>query len=121
MHAARMKKQTLMIAGGMMLLVGLVIGFVPVSTGGSSCGSAFVASNDAQIDDYTSLLLGESLRGATRADDCASATSMWRVPALALAIPGGLLLLAGLSPLALAPLRENPPEVEPQEVEPQEV
>lgn len=78
--------------GGLLLLVGLVLGFVPVSAGGSSCGSAFVASDSALADDYSAVLSGGSLNDATRAADCDSARSMWRVPALALSLPGALAL-----------------------------
>lgn len=64
--------------------------------GGRVVGSAFVASNDAQVNDFATVLEGGSLRDAHAADDCAGARSMWRVPALALTIPGAVALLAWL-------------------------
>lgn len=89
--------------GGVMLAVGLTIGFVPVSASGASCGSAFVASDNAVVADYTSILRGQGMGHAV--DDCASSLSTWRVVALALLIPGALVGGAGL--FALVAAKEN--------------
>jgi hypothetical protein len=89
--------------GGVMLAVGLTIGFVPVSASGASCGSAFVASDSAAVADYMSVLRGQGMGQAV--DDCASSRSSWRLVALALLIPGALVGGAGL--FALATAKEN--------------
>ena len=66
----------LLILGGLVFGVGLILGLAPMTQGGD-CGSAFIPSVYA----YT--------------DQCKDALSGWRGVALALVIPGVLLLGAG--------------------------
>jgi hypothetical protein len=94
--------RVMMLIGGVLLGVGLLLGFIPVSASGSSCGSAFVASNEGAVNDYATLLAGGSLSDATARADCEDARSMMRAPALALAVPGALLVGLSLVQLAMA-------------------
>ena len=89
-----MTSRVLFLVGGVLLGIGLVLGFVPVSAGGASCGSAFVASDAAQVSDYATVLSGGSLGDAHAAGDCSASRSTWRVLSLALSVPG-LLVLGG--------------------------
>ncbi|GLZ15831.1 hypothetical protein Acsp04_60660 [Actinomadura sp. NBRC 104425] len=67
-----------------LLTAGLAVGFIPVSSQGSSCGSPYVASS--QDDSET---------GAPTA--CDDVRSVVRAPALALTIIGGGLLIGALA------------------------
>lgn len=87
--------QLLMVLGGTLLAIGLVLGFMPVSSEGTSCGTAFTgASDDAYVADLGSTLVGSA--GVTDVvGSCSDALSGRRAPALALAVPGALLAVVG--------------------------
>ena len=79
--------------GVCLLVVGLVVGLVPVSSGGVSCGSAFVGSNEAYVRDLTSTLDSDGV-STNLAGDCGSLRSVLRIPAVAL-LALGVLALGG--------------------------
>lgn len=83
----------LLIAGGVLACVGLVLGLTPITQGGSNCGSAFKPSDDAAVNDLTSVMVGLGDPGTE--DACSDATSSRKAVSLALLIPGGALVLAG--------------------------
>lgn len=82
---------------GLMLAAGLVAGFVPVSSQGANCGSAFHKSDDADVSDLTNTMTGYGSTSA--ADSCDSLRSVVRIPALALI---GVGLVLGLAALVVA-------------------
>jgi len=87
-------KHLALILGGTLLSIGLLIGFLPVKQSGIGCGTAFTGQSDnATVSDLTSAMMG---RNQNTAADCEDAISSRRVPALALTIPGALLLLVGV-------------------------
>lgn len=72
---------------GVVALVGLLLGYFPVSKGGVSCGSAFGGGGDALSTDLASTLGGSA--GVTHyADACADNLQVWRVIAIAVLIIG---------------------------------
>ena len=81
-----------MLLGGVLLAVGLVLGFVPVSAAGASCGSGFVGSSAPLSAEFAAALGGRSSDAGAA---CDAARSPFRVVAWALVVPGAL-LLAGL-------------------------
>ena len=74
--------------GAALLLVGLVVGLMPVSRGGVSCGSAYHASGDANVSDLASTLGGGAVTNT--ADDCDSLRSILRIPSVVLLLGGGI-------------------------------
>jgi hypothetical protein len=92
----------LLAVAGALLAAGVVAGFVPVSAAGVSCGSAFHASDSAQVADYSTALTGGGV--GTAGASCDSKRSTWTVVAWMLLAPG--LLLAGGGFVAW--VRENP-------------
>lgn len=86
-------KHVLLILGGTLLSIGLLIGFLPVKQSGIGCGSAFTgASDDAAVADMTQAMIGRQTSIRT---DCEDSLSGRRAPALALTIPGAILLTIG--------------------------
>jgi len=83
----------LLTLGALLFGVGVILGFTPMSQSGSNCGSAFSPSNDALASDYTAVLMGQANPDAS--GRCSDATSSRRGIALALTIPGALLLVGG--------------------------
>lgn len=84
----------LLMLGGALLGVGLILGLMPVTAEGVSCGTGVTgASGDAFVSDLTSSMLGRT-GGADRA--CADALSSRRAVAWGLLIPGAVLTGAGL-------------------------
>lgn len=83
----------LLILGGLLFGVGLILGLVPMSQSGANCGSAFIASTDATVADYTNVLTGQGMSDI--AGQCSDALSSRRGIALAVTIPGALLLIGG--------------------------
>lgn len=87
-----------------LILAGLVVGFVPISSGLVSCGTAFVATDDAQVAD-----LGSTLGGSTgltdHTGDCASKRGLLRIPAIALLVLG---VAAGVGAVVASPRPEQP-------------
>lgn len=88
-----MKAKSLAVVGGCLLVVGLVIGLVPVSSGGASCGSAM------NSEGHLTLALTQ---GETVADSCQSLLSMVALPMWALLGVGVLLLIAAAVRASLA-------------------
>lgn len=80
-----MKAKSLAVVGGCLLTVGIVIGLVPVSSSGASCGSAM--NGEAHL----TLALTQ---GETVADNCQSLLSVVALPMWALLGVGLLLLIA---------------------------
>lgn len=75
------------VAGFALVIAGTVLGFLPRTAAGASCGSAFLGSGEAAVTD----LIGET-SGAAAA--CGDARSTTRLPALIL-LPVGAVLLVG--------------------------
>lgn len=82
--------KVLLIVGGALLGIGLLIGLLPVSADGASCGSALVASDDAVV----SALAGLGSFGAAEA--CDSLRSLLMIPAVVLMVAGGVTVIATL-------------------------
>jgi hypothetical protein len=91
-------RRVVMLLGGVMLLAGLVLGLVPLSAGGVSCGSAFEASDDAEVADlggsYPDVLEGRS----PHEDACDDRRSIFQPIALTLLIVGGVALVGAWLP-----------------------
>ncbi|GAA3756771.1 hypothetical protein [Salinactinospora qingdaonensis] len=97
-----------MTARRILLLIGLGCfvaaaagGLVPLSAEGSSCGTAFVPSDEAAVDDWTTALT-EGRGGAAEAA-CASLRSV-------VAVPIAMLAAVGCVPLVAAWSLSRPPE-----------
>ncbi|MGR6922571.1 hypothetical protein ACU635_50670 [[Actinomadura] parvosata] len=92
--------RVLTVVGLVVLVLGLVVGVLPVSARGTSCGAAFFPSDDARVADLTSALIADS-RGATLDDlsptenACRDLHSLVRIPAVGLLVVGAGLLVAG--------------------------
>lgn len=88
------RTRLLIVAAGTALLIGLLAGVAPISAHGVSCGSAFVASDGADIADLRDTFSGGRLRTgqiggvAAACDDRRSARQLPAVALLVLA--GGL-------------------------------
>lgn len=57
-----MTRNRLIFAAAAVLLVGLSLGFAPMSAAGVDCGSAFVASDDASAADFLDTMSGNAPR-----------------------------------------------------------
>ncbi len=89
--------------GGVVALVGLLLGYFPVSKGGVSCGSAFGGGGDAASTDLAGMLAGST--GLTNyADACADNLQVWRVVAIAVLIIG-----LGVAAIMFTPRDEQRP------------
>ncbi len=86
-----MSAKTLAFIAALVLAVGAVAGFVPVSSQGANCGSAFVKSDDAYGADLGAALLGET---GDASQGCTDLRSLVRIPAVAFLVAGGILLIA---------------------------
>lgn len=74
--------------------LGVVVGLVPVSAGGTSCGAGFWPSDDARVQDFTNAMIADSqgtsmqdfggIGGAAAA--CTDLLSVVRIPAFALIV-----------------------------------
>lgn len=104
-------RQLLLILGGVLLSIGLVLGFSPISQDGGPCGSAFSSNSAARVEAHTRAMIGSGDPYDFLAS-CQDAKTSRRTVALALTIPGALLGLAGLlvggadTPTAAARSRE---------------
>lgn len=98
-------KQLLILLGGVLLVIGLVLGLTPISHDGGPCGSAFISSDDTSRE---SLDRSMSIGGDWRAFEagCTDAVSSRRTIALALTIPGALLLVGAY---VVGPLTDRKP------------
>lgn len=90
----------LSLVGFLVVVAGLITGFMPVSAQGTNCGSAFHASRDAETADLTHAMeadgAGVSLFDvSSTADACSSLRSTVRIPAVVLLMLGGCVLLVG--------------------------
>ncbi|WP_157253216.1 hypothetical protein [Nonomuraea typhae] len=90
----------LMIVAVVLLGVGAIVGFVPVSSQGVNCGSAFVESRDARVNDLTNALLsenGQSLSGRVNAAaGCSDLRNLLRIPGFILVGAGVVAFFAGV-------------------------
>jgi hypothetical protein len=86
-------KHLLLILGGTLLAIGLVLGLVPVTYDGGPCGSAFVGSDDQDVEALVRSMSGSDPFAFDAG--CTDALSSRRTIALALTIPGALLVGAG--------------------------
>ena len=93
-------RRVVVLVGGVLLGVGLVLGLMPVSVGGVGCGSGLFASSGGRVDDVYRSMVG--LRDVGSASACADATSGRRAVALALGVPGALLVAGGWVSVTLA-------------------
>lgn len=84
-------KRLVLLVGSVLLGVGLLLGFMPVTAEGFDCGSGFSASEKTGAEDYFRILSGTGR--PTLSASCEDARSGRRSVALSLAIPGGVLLL----------------------------
>lgn len=69
----------------------LITGFAPVTSQGSNCGSAFVESRDAGVDDLVDAFSG---RMGSAEDSCKELRSILRIPAFILLGAGICTLIA---------------------------
>lgn len=99
-------KQLLLVLGGVLASVGLVLGLMPISHDGGPCGSAFVGSDDTSVEAHVRAIRGSdpfAFQGG-----CEDAVSSRRTVAIALGLPGLLLLGGGVmvsAPAAPQPTR----------------
>lgn len=83
-------RKILGLIGGLLILVALVIGFIPVSSQGANCGSAFVKSDDAFVSDLVGTMAGGY--GTVNAEGaCDGLRSIILIPVAALLVIGGAL------------------------------
>jgi hypothetical protein len=98
---SRGAKQAMLIVGLALTLAGGLLGFLPRSAGGVSCGSAFVGSRAPAVADLTAAIEADSLgvalgdRIGEYATRCADRRSSARILAVVPLALGGV-LLAGL-------------------------
>lgn len=88
-----MKAKHVAVIAGLLLAVGLFVGFAPVSSGGVACGSAFSPSRDALRSDFINAGYGRSTNAR---GGCEATRSAMRIPAILLTALGGIGLLGGL-------------------------
>jgi hypothetical protein len=86
-------KGVLMLLGGVLLLAGIVLGFVLVRADGVSCGSALRGSDAAYVSDLVDSF-SNNVGSAT--DDCDAKRSTYRPIVWSLFAAGGVLFLVGL-------------------------
>lgn len=103
-------KRVIALVGGVLLVAGLLLGFMPVRAGGVDCGSAFAPSNQGLAEDYFEALSG--LPDSDHNGDCKDATSGRMTVSLVLAIPGALLLIAGAGSELYARTEKREPETD---------
>lgn len=72
--------------------LGVVVGLVPVSARGTSCGAGFWPTDDARVQEYTDAMIADSLRIPLRdsgvEEACTDLLSVVRIPAFALIVVG---------------------------------
>jgi hypothetical protein len=91
-------RRVLLIAGLCLLAGGVLLGFLPVSSSGVNCGSAFVASDDPFVTELRKLLGGFGPDGDVQAA-CDSLRQTMRISALVLLVVGaGLAIGSGFAP-----------------------
>jgi hypothetical protein len=86
-------RRTLLLVGLALVAGGLLLGFLPRSVSGVSCGSPFIASKAPFVADLSDALFGRDRDIAGR---CADARSAGQVPAILLLVVGGVLSLGTL-------------------------
>ncbi|MER7505281.1 hypothetical protein AB0L05_17215 [Nonomuraea pusilla] len=92
-----MSPKPLVIVALALIGAGLLVGFIPVSSQGVNCGSAFAASKDARIADFTHAISADS-RGVSLESlspveyACTDLRGVVRMPALVLLFAGVALL-----------------------------
>ncbi len=75
------------VIGAVLLVIGGVVGLIPVSSGGADCGSALMR------EDWLGVALSE---GEAAADGCESLLSILAIPTWALLALGVLLVIAAV-------------------------
>jgi hypothetical protein len=88
-----MSAKVLATVGAVLLVAGFLVGFIPVSSGGVNCGSAFAASDEADIADMVNAMNGQVSGIAAQ---CESLRSIVAIPSWVLLGIGALLLLLSL-------------------------
>jgi hypothetical protein len=83
------------LAGLVVAAVGLLVGLLPLTVDGSSCGSALHESSDARVDDFASILGGGQLDDADRGSRCDDKRSTVRLVAVPLLVLGGAGVIVG--------------------------
>lgn len=84
-------RRVLLLVGLVLLAGGLLMGFLPRSAGGVSCGSPFAASNQsAYTRDLVNSMYGQRTDVAAQ---CAAARSSGQVPAIILSVAGAMVLV----------------------------
>lgn len=100
-------RAAVVLAGLALAAAGLVLGLIPQSTAGVSCGSAFHRTDKAETADLTAAILADNggpQPGPSVADRCDDATTSRRIPAIVLLVVGGVLAAgAGLAGTVGAP------------------
>lgn len=100
----------LMIVGLCILGTGLLLGFLPVSSSGVGCGSAFISSNDAYRAELTVSMGGLGPSGDVQGA-CDSIRQMTRIPAVVLIVLGfGLVIGGSVASLKEERTREQQPD-----------
>lgn len=94
-----MTAKALTIAAFVLLAIGALVGFIPVSSTGVNCGSAFAKSGDAFSADYNRASMADSagvrLDSLSATEDaCGSLRSLVRIPAIVLLAGGVAVLVA---------------------------
>jgi hypothetical protein len=86
-----MSPKTIFVIAAILLGVGALVGFIPVTSQGVNCGSALVESSAARVADYANAF-GGRLTG--HAASCKDLRSILRIPAIILLVGGGIGLLS---------------------------
>lgn len=104
-------KKILGLVSGLLILAGAIVGFVPVSSQGANCGSAFVKSNDAFVSDLTNSMTGY---GSINADDsCDSLRHIIMIPSIVLLAIGLVLMFVAAAMVSYGqPKTVEKPETE---------
>ncbi|MGW5259725.1 hypothetical protein ACWEQG_02040 [Microbispora sp. NPDC004025] len=79
--------------GALVLVAGLLVGFIPVSSSGVTCGSAFVESREAFVHDLTESMFN---RVSSVAQACEDLRSLVRIPAIVLVVIAVILLFGAI-------------------------
>lgn len=108
-------KKAALILGGVLLGVGLLLGFLPISAMGTNCGSAFVEDRVSPLSEE--LLDSMVGRGSSRdyTGACQDAISGRRAVALAVGIPGLVLLVIGANMKSPKRTEDEPANADPAE------
>lgn len=91
----------LSVIGAALLIAGIALGATSVTRDGVACGSGFSGvSSRAEVSDLTNAMTG--FGGTSAMSDCSAAVGDRKTFALVLAVPGAVILLAGVLTSAAA-------------------